>query len=88
MDAELKKWKTMEFMTGLMNHLSWIGAREEMRKFTQSKKGILEYVGDHSETTQMMLEYVYVFNRLGTLLLEDMLDVGILFKTWQPEKFF
>ena len=36
----------------------------------------------------MMLEYVYVFNRLGTLLLEDMLDVGILFKTWQPEKFF
>jgi len=75
-----KKLGTLMYVTDLMNHLSDIGAREEMRKLGQ--QDIVPYIGDDGHKAQLFLEYVYVGNRLGANVNNGILDQKVIFATW------
>ena len=78
-----KKLGTLMYGTGLMNHLSDIGAREEMRKL--GEQDILIYIGEDTHRAQLFLEYVYVGNRVGTNVNHGILDKKTILLTWTPE---
>lgn len=83
MDADWKRMETLKFVTRSMNHLSLIGAREEMRKM--GKTDILSYVGNDPVKTQLFLEYVYVGNRIGGGLSKGILDAQTVFGVWSSQ---
>ncbi len=82
-----KQQFTLYYVTTLTNHLSIIGARAEMRKMQLSgvEVEILRYLKkDDGTKTQLFLEYVYVGNRVGGGLRQEILDKDIVFQTWKP----
>lgn len=86
MDTELKKMKTLELVTEWMNHLSLIGARTKMRDLGTGE--VLNYIDFVRGDTQAFLEYVYVANRVGYGLHEDILDKDTVLGLWPAEWWF
>lgn len=82
MDKEQKKMETLRFVTDSMNHLSLIGAREEMRKL--GGIDVLSHVGDDPIKTQIFLEWVYVGNRVGGGVQMELLDKETILSIWLP----
>ena len=78
MNEKQKALETLKFVTGLMNHLSLIGARKVMRKM--GDKDILSYTKDEEVLTQMFLEWVYVGNRVGGGVDLEILDRRTIFR--------
>lgn len=94
MDGDWKAMETLKFMTMLFNHLSAIGAREEMRLMKRrSKLSVIEWIkqGKYQEEhflekeAQLFLEYVYVGNRVGAGIRLKILDKTTVFETWKPQ---
>ena len=78
-----KQFATLNYVTTLFNHISLLGARTEMRRM--GKTNILEYLkGDDGTKTQLFLEYVYIGNRVGGGVRQEILDKDIVFQTWKP----
>lgn len=68
-------------------------ARTELRKADlaarEAKKNldILDYVGSDPVKTQVMLQLVYAFNRIGAAMQKGILNQQIIFATWQKKWF-
>jgi len=78
-----KKLGTLIYVTELMNNLTVIGAREEMRKLGQ--QNIISHIGEDVHVAQLFLEYVYVGNRVGANVNNGILDPKVIFATWTPK---
>lgn len=76
------KIRTIEYVTGQFDKLEQRGCREEMRRVGGQK--ILDYVTDHPDAAQKLLEYVYVFNRIGAGIYKNLLVEDIVFQIWTP----
>ena len=93
MDKAWREMETLKFVTGLMNHLSLIGAREEMRRMMIAKAEILTYIefspdkvkNDLESAAQLFLEYVYVGNRVGAGVAWEILDKETILEIWNPQ---
>jgi hypothetical protein len=95
-DKTQQQLETFKFVTYLMNHLSLIGAREEMRSvvsgdlfsgtrgFVKGDENILAYVENNSARAQKFLEWVYVGNRVGSGVRMGLLDKKTILETWSP----
>ncbi len=83
MSKDWKKMETLKYVTGLMNHLSILGAREEMRKL--GSNDILSHVGEDPHKTQLLLEYTYVGQRVGTGIRKKILDEETILTIWLPQ---
>lgn len=81
---EEKKIRTLEYVTGLKNHLSIIGATKEMRKFNLAQVDILTWL-QYNESSQLLLEYYYMANRVGVGIRCGLLDQQTILENWLPE---
>jgi len=77
--------RTIEYVTGQFDKLDLKGSREEMKKVGSQK--ILDYVASNPAATQKLLEYVYVFNRIGAGIYKKILAQDIIFNIWTPKWF-
>lgn len=77
--------RTIEYVTGQFDRLDLKGSREEMKKVGSQK--ILDYVTSNPAATQKLLEYVYVFNRIGAGIYKKILAQHIVFQIWTPKWF-
>lgn len=86
------KQYTFKYATEQFDRLAVIGAREEMNKVGQYPT-ILEYLNTIAEphvrkkAEQNLLEYVYVFNRLGAGIYNGALDRETIYDIWAPDFF-
>lgn len=80
-----RKTKTLEYVTGQFDRLAQLGARLELRKM--GSQNILDYTAGDAEKTQKLLEYVYVFNRIGTGIFTGALSEDAVFNLWTPKWF-
>jgi len=90
------KQKTLDYVTYQFDRLAEIKAREEMAKTGETD--ILPYLKGLSEDKtvseqdlkiieQRLLEYVYVFNRIGAGIYNGSLDKDVIFNLWAPQFF-
>lgn len=88
----LYRQRTLEYVTDQFNRLAVLGAREEMNKVGKSKT-ILEYLNGiieseaRNKAEQNLLEYVYVFNRIGAGIFNGSLSRDIIYDIWAPHFF-
>ncbi len=76
---------TMDYVTRQFDRLADMKAREEMQKTGQQKA--LDYIQQHPEAEQLLLEYVYTFNRIGAGIYTKALDERTIFNVWAPSWF-
>ncbi len=86
-DASLN---TMGYVKGQFDRLSKIGSKEEMEK--AGDKDVVDYLDalderDRKKSEQRLLEYVYVFNRIGAGIKYNALDKDEVFSMWPPTYF-
>lgn len=83
------KQRTLEYVSTQFDRLAEIKAREEMANTGEME--ILEYVNSLSQDVkikeQRLLEYVYVFNRIGAGMYNGSLDKDVIFNLWAPSFF-
>ena len=79
--------KTLEYVTDQFDRLASMGARIELSKTGTLK--IKEYLERNysTESEQLLLEYVYTFNRIGAGIFSGALDETIIFNIWAPSFF-
>ncbi len=85
-----KRLRTLEYATNQFDVLDKRGSREELRKTKQ--KTILDYINTIPEankdsTVQMLMQYVYVFNRIGAGIYTKALNEKVIFEIWPPQWF-
>jgi hypothetical protein len=80
-----RKINTLEYVTAQFDRLAQLGAREKLRRM--GDKDIREYIKDDARKTQLMLEYVYTFNRIGTGISKRALNEDVVFNIWTPAWF-
>jgi hypothetical protein len=80
---------TLLFVSDQFNEADRKGAREELRrmKTKDSSVDIMSYLGGDPTKTQVILQYVYIFNRIGVGICYRALRSDIIFRCWLPTWF-
>src|SRR5690625_1897890 len=79
------KINTLEYVTTQFDRLSTMGSREELRRVGDSDPA--GYANGNPHAEQLLLEYIYVLNRIGAGIYTKALDEEVVFNTWSPEFF-
>ncbi len=80
---------TLLFVSEQFNEADRKGAREELRRMKTKKPpvSLLSYLKNDPAKTQVILQYVYAFNRIGVGIRYRALRSDIIFKCWLPTWF-
>jgi len=80
-----KKLRTLEYVTNQFDKVAETVAREELR--LMGSDDILTHVSGDPHKTQVFLEWVYAFNRIGAGIYKKALDESVVFQIWTPRWF-
>lgn len=85
-----KKLRTLEYVTSQLDILAKLGSREELRKLRDRE--VLDYVNSIPEDSrdaviQSLMQYIYVFNRIGVGIYNKFLAEDTVFQILTPQWF-
>lgn len=85
-----KKLRTLEYVTDQFDELERLGSRKLLKQ--AGNRSVLAYLNSvpldkRDDTEQILMQYLYAFNRIGTCIHRKHLSEDVVFEIWTPEYF-